>query len=139
MLGVDQRVEVARTMRITHGWGYKRLATHFGISRDVIRYWLNGPRGKVGRGDPIPSMYPDECVTCGMPCKGETCMCCKSVRCFNRYSGIETLFGRGMTYEEIADALGSNKNRIGADIERMRAIGGWRVPIRQHQRHGCSA
>lgn len=120
-------------MRITHGWGYKRLAAHFGVDRDTIRRWLNGPRGAASRGERLPSEFPDDCSICGGPCNGDTCMNCKAVRRFNRYSAIEQLFGEGLSYEAIAAALGTTANRVGADVQRMRLEGGWRVPWRQ----GC--
>jgi hypothetical protein len=125
---VDHRTEVARTLRVTHGLGYKRIAAALGANRDQVRSWVGKRRGH-GR----PGAWHRKTCACGLPCTGTTCDACLLVRHFNRRQDIERGYLGGDLLQTIADDLGVSRNYIGKEVSVMRSDG-WPLPYRLPRR-----
>lgn len=119
---MDHRAETARTLHMTHGFGYKRLATILGTTPVRTKNWL-----RIFK--PRAPYRPHKCQSCGQDCTGTTCESCIAVRHFNFRQSIEQSYLQGHPLQAIADGLGISREYVGKEVSTMRREG-WPLPYR---------
>lgn len=115
----------ARALAAENGWGYKRIAAHFGVSRDRARDWLNPARRKrLRRGQDHRRGAP-----------GRARAKARRLRQQQRRALVVVLWNAGAPITEICARLSWSRGHLSVEMDRMRREG-YALPYRYRVRDG---